>query len=943
MDVRVLGPIEAGEAGQPIDLGAPKQRLVFCVLVCHAGRPVSTDRLVDALWDGKPPASARDNVQQHVHRLRRSLGTQRLVSHGRLGYTLEVERHELDLFRFTDLLAGGREAMAAGEWVRSSRLLRDALAQWRGEPFADLVEEPALVSEVSRLRELRLTALEYRMDTDLALGDHEHIVVELRELIERHPYRERFHEQLMLSLLRSGRQAAALEAYQEARRILAEELGLEPDARLRRLEAAILSGSPIQVAAPADGARVVPAPADGARVVPAPADGARVVPAQLPARSATFTGRSGELAQLDAFAAPGRPVVAAIAGTAGMGKTALAVHWGHLAAQRFPDGQLYVNMRGFAPGGSVLTPAEAVRGFLDALGVPPERIPSNVDMQYGLYRSLLSGKRILVVLDNARTAEQVRPLLPGSAGCMAVVTSRYRLTGLVALDGALPLDLEMLPEVDARQILALRLGEARVGAESAAVEQIMRLCAGLPLALVIIAARAAVHPKLPLAHIVSELRDARHSLDIFAQDDPTADLRSVFDWSYQNLSRPAARLFRLLGLHCGPDISVAAAASLAGVEVRDVRRLLAELTEANVITEFTAGRYGQHDLLRAYAAEQASGYEAPDEQAAALRRVFDHYLHSGAAASRTRNPHRLPIELQPLSEAVFPETFESGEQTVTWFASEHRVLVAAVHQAARSGFDAHAWQLAWVLADYLQRSGHWRDQAVTQHAALDAARRISSLAGQASAYGNLARAYARSEDTGKARHYFERAFELQREIGDPAAQAHTQLGLGALAIDEGRHEDALQSASLASELFREAGDHMGQQRALNSLGWCYAQIGNFELALEVCQQALAILRGSGLLESQGHAWDSVGYAQHHLGDFESARESYGQALVMFRRMGAAHAEAETLWHLGDTQQALGDLAAAKDSYRRSLEIFEGLGHDKAAAVRASLNALSPKA
>lgn len=547
MDVRVLGPLEANRADQPVDLGPPKQRLVLCLLICRNGEPLSIDSLVDALWVDKPPASARDNVHQHIHRLRKVLGPERLLSQGRLGYALHLDRSELDMFRFIDLLAQGRETMTAGDLVGSARLYRDALSLWRGDPFADLSDEPALAPEIAKLQELRLAALEHRTEADLALGDHAHVVFELRQLLEKYPYRERFHEQLMLALYRTGQKAAALAAFQDARKTFAEDLGLEPGTRLRELESAILNDRPVATAV-------------GAPKLASIRTG-YIVPAQLPPAPAAFAGRATELAQLNEAAIAG-PGVMAIAGTAGIGKTALAVHWARQVAERFPDGQLYVNLRGFAAGGPAVDPAEAIRGFLDALTVPPERIPSNMEAQCGLYRSLLAGKRVLVLLDNARTAEQVRPLLPGSSGCLAIVTSRNQLPSLVALEGTQPINLDVLPAGDAQEILALRLGSDRLAAQADSVDQIIERCEGLPLALVIIAARAALQQRLPLAVIAAELREAHDRLDMFAQEDPSADLRTVLSWSYQNLSPSAADLFRLLGAQAGPDISTPAAASL---------------------------------------------------------------------------------------------------------------------------------------------------------------------------------------------------------------------------------------------------------------------------------------------------------------------------------------------------------------------------------------------
>jgi len=347
---------------------------------------------------------------------------------------------------------------------------------------------------------------------------------------------------------------------------------------------------------------------------------------------ASFVGRSGHLRALDALlqdqgAAPTAVVISAIAGMAGVGKTALAVHWAHRVAGRFPDGQLYVNLRGFDPGGAGLDPGQALHGFLEAFGVPPARIPEDLAAQSGLFRSLLAGKRMLVLLDNARSAEQVRPLLPGSPGCLAIVTSRDKLAGLVATEGARPLALDLLTAADARDLLARRLGADRVAAEPAAIACIIAACARLPLALTIAAARAATSPTFPLAAIAAELREAASALDPFDAGESATDVRTVFSWSYRALSAPAARMFRLLGLHPGPDVAVTAAASLAAVPPGQARALLAELTRAHLLAEHAPGRYAFHDLLRAYASELASAQECPADRASAVHRLLDHYLH----------------------------------------------------------------------------------------------------------------------------------------------------------------------------------------------------------------------------------------------------------------------------------------------------------------------------
>jgi NB-ARC domain len=433
------------------------------------------------------------------------------------------------------------------------------------------------------------------------------------------------------------------------------------------------------------------------------ADGSGVVaPRQLPPAVRHFAGRKAELAALagQLLEAADTVVISAVGGTAGVGKTALAVYFAHQVADHFPDGQLYVNLRGFDPTGLPVAPAEAIRGFLDAFGVPAERLPVAVEAQAALYRSVLAGRRVLVVLDNARDAEHVRPLLPGSPGCMVLVTSRNQLTSLIAADGARPVDLDLLTIAEARQLLACRLGADRVAAEAPAVEEIITCCARLPLVLSIVAARAATHPQFPLASLADELRGARGSLHAFPAGDAAADPRAVFSWSYQQLSPQAARLFRLLGLHPGPDISTHAAASLAASPTGQARAWLCELTRAHLVTERSPGRFAFHDLLRAYAVEQACAHDTEDEQKAAISRVLDHYLYTAGTASFLLHRRTRALTLPPPPPEVLPEEPPDFAAGWAWLDTEYPVLLAAIEQAAAIGRDARVWQLAWTLMDF---------------------------------------------------------------------------------------------------------------------------------------------------------------------------------------------------------------------------------------------------
>jgi len=681
-------------------------------------------------------------------------------------------------------------------------------------------------------------------------------------------------------------------------------------------------------------------PADGSAA--GPDQQAPVVPAQLPLDVRGFAGRGGELARLDAVLReaaqqPTAVVISALSGAPGVGKTALALHWAHRVRDRFPDGQLYVNLRGFDLGGSVIGPGEAVRGFLDAFAVAPERIPASLDAQAALYRSRLAGRRVLVVLDDARDAEQVRPLLPGSPGCLVVVTSRNHLTSLVVNEGAHPLILDVLSITEARDLLARRVGRDRVTADPQAVQEIIARCARLPLALAIVASRAATYPDFPLAVLAAELRNIRGGLDALGGLGPLADLRAVFSSSYHTLSAPAAALFRQLGLHPGPDIAAPAAASLAAAPIGPVRGLLAELTHAHLLTEHTPGRYTFHDLLRSYATELTHTLDPDTQRRAATHRMLDHYLHTAHTAALLLHPHRDPITLAPPQPAVTTaEHLTNHEQALTWFITEHSVLLAAIHHAATTGFDRSTWQLAWTLADYLEWRGHWDDSLATQLSALDATHRDADRPGQASTHGSLARAYLRLGCYDEAYTHLQQALDIRRELHDQTGQAHSHMSLADLFARQDRHREALGHAQHALDLFRVAGHMVGHARALNAVGWDHAQLSEYQQALTYCQQALTLLSELGDRRGQAATWDSLGYAHHHLGEHAEAAACYQHAIDLYREVGARYEEADTLTRLGDTHRTSGAIDAAHDAWQRALAILDHLRHPDADHIRTKL-------
>ncbi|MGA4729815.1 BTAD domain-containing putative transcriptional regulator [Micromonospora taraxaci] len=920
--VRLLGPVEVVVADGPQAVNGLRRRAVLATLALHAGRVVSVDRLIDVVWGDDLPATAANTLQRHVSYLRGVLGEPGSIVARQPGYVLDTGPESTDVQAAERLLDLARRTTDRNERVER---LTAAVALWRGPPLADVAGSPWLEEQAEHLARLRLEAERALAEARLSVGEHARLVPGLERLVREHPFDEQLHAQLMLALYRDGRQGEAVATYRRLRDTLRENLGIDPSLRLRDLECAILRQ---------DTAIAAPAPTASAQVS---------VAAQLPPPVPTFTGRDAELAALDALVDRGGAVV--ISGTAGVGKTALAVHWAHRAAERFPDGQLYVNLRGFDPAAAPTEPARALHGFLEALGVPAARMPSDPDAMVSLYRTTVAGRRLLVVLDNARDAEQVRPLLPGSPDCLAIVTSRDQLVPLVVTESAQPVPLDLLSPDEARDLLVRRLGERQVAAEPAAADDIADRCARLPIALAIVAARAATNPHFSLATVAGELSDLDavagelSDLDAFDGGDEATDVRAVFSWSCRTLSPPAARLFRLLSLHPGPDVSAPAVASLAGVAPQASGPVLTELTRANLFTEHTYGRYAFHDLLRAYAAGLADEAEPPAERAAAVHRLLDHCLHTAHAADLVLHPHFSEISLAPPREGVTPERPRSKAAATAWFTAELPVLRAAVPLAARSGFEGHAWRLAWTMAGFLHRQGHWQDWLGTQRIALAAASRIGDQAGQGHAHRSLGLACSRLRRYDEADDHLRRAFDLFTAVGDDAGRAHTCLNLGQLAERQGRYQQALTHSRRALTLFRGTDNRAGQGYTLNAVGWQEALLGDYHRALESCGAALGMLREVDDVQGQADTWDSLGHAHHQLGDDRRAVACYEQALELFTQVQDRYAEASTYANLGRSHRALADFGAARAAWRRALTILDDLGDADAEAIRVDLEQL----
>jgi tetratricopeptide (TPR) repeat protein len=543
---------------------------------------------------------------------------------------------------------------------------------------------------------------------------------------------------------------------------------------------------------------------------------------------------------------------------------------------------------------------------------------------------------MLLLLDNARDAEQVRPLLPGSPGSMVLVTSRSNLASLVAAEGARPLWLEGLDEDRARLLLARRLGPDRLAAEPDAVDTIVTACAGLPLALAIIAARAATRPTLPLSALAAELADAGGRLDALTGPDAATDIRAVFSWSYRALGAEAARLLRMLGLHPGPDVGVAAAASLARLPVPRTRRLLDELCAAHLLTEHTPGRYALHDLIRAYAVELAYAVDSEDDRFAAQRRMLDHYLLSAYATDEWLPATRDPISPVPASPGVVVTTFTDNPGARAWLTDELAVLLAVMHGTTDPRFDRHLQQLAWSMATFLLWRGHWHHQVSVQEAALRAAERLGDRPGAADIHRRLLYAHMMLGRPDQAHGHGLQAIDLYAAAGDHTGSARTHLGLMWFFEQQGKHHDALRHAMQALEFARRSGNRGVLAVAYNGVGWTHSLVGEHETAITYCEQALPILAELGERATMADVWDSLGHAYHQLGRHREAIDYYQRAVDQSREMGDRRHEASHLARLGDTHSSAGDDAAARRHWQAALAIFADIDHPEAESIRSKL-------
>ncbi|WP_220145310.1 AfsR/SARP family transcriptional regulator [Actinoplanes hulinensis] len=869
MEFRVLGPVEVLVEGRPVPAGEPRQRAVLAVLLLEAGRPVTLDTLIDRVWGETAPPGARRSVYAYVARLRRVLGAaddQPLIRTSG-GYLLDADPQQVDVLWFRTLLARG-EAGAA-------------LDLWRGEPLTG-VNGPWADRMRRTLRHEHADAVVAWAHAEIRAGRVETVLMPLSDLAEERPTFEPAGEALIRALHAAGRPADALVRYDRIRRLLRDELGADPGPALRAAHQAVLRNEGIAVTRP--------------------------VPAQLPGDVPAFTGRAAELAELDRTGSP----IVCLTGTPGAGKTALAVHWAHRARDRFPDGQLYVNLRGFDPEQPV-TPLEAL-GILLASVLPHGRAaPAGLDERAAQYRTELAGHRMLVVLDNAATVEQVRHLLPGAPTCAVLVTSRDSLAGLVSVHGARRIPLGVLTAPDAAGLLRELVGE-RVTREPAAAATLVEQCARLPLALRIAAELAASRPDATLRALTTELAGQRR-LDLLSDSgDPRAAVRAVFSWSLRHLPAAAVDLFALLGLHPGPWIDALAAAALSG---RPVREPLAALTRAHLIHRVADDRYGLHDLLRAYAAERAA--DGP----AALARLHDHYLGAASAAMQVLYPgeagRRPPVTATgPVPDVAGPEAARD------WLHTELPNLTAVAAHAAAHGAPAVTVRLAAILYRYLDGDQH-SAAVVVFETARAAARDLGDEPGEAYALNALAYTYAQEGRHPVAIERLEEALRLSSRAGDEVGEARALGNLAMIEEQLGRYESAAQRFEQALHRFRRLGDRTGEAHVRTRLASVEARLGHVGTARGHAERALAMHRRSGHRFGEAWALNSLSEVESHRGRHAAAADGHRQALALFRELGHRSSQAWTLDSLGVGERRLGRFGRAREHHRQALEIFDDLG------------------
>jgi DNA-binding SARP family transcriptional activator/tetratricopeptide (TPR) repeat protein len=898
MDFRLLGPLEIEIAGQQVTVARRQERCVLAILLLEAYRPVPADRLAELTWAGHPPATARDVLQTYVSRLRRVLnqpGPPVPLLCRNNAYQLDVDPQMVDAHRFEQLLA---DATATDNNGERSRLLRSALALWRGSALADIGSETVRERLGARLDERRRVALDLRIAADLTEGRHAELVSELTELVARSPLDERMAGHLMLALHRADRLPDALDVYRSIQSTMREQLGLDPGEELQQLHRQILSADPALTLSRAS------------------AGASHNVPRQLPAPPQMFTGRVTELADLAKVHDVSTVVITAIDGMAGIGKTALAVQAAHQLADRYPDGQLFIDLHGYTQGVAPIEPGDALDRLLRALGIPGGQIPAGLDERAGLYRSKLADRRLLILLDNAATEAQLTPLLPGAPGCLVLVTSRRRLAGL---DHTHTLSLETMPPPDAISLLRQTAGDSRLAGQSPElVGELVERCGRLPLAIRIAAARLRSHPTWDLAHLAQRLRDQQHRL--VELEAGRRSVTAALDLSYQDLSTDLQRMYRLLGLHPGSQIDAYATAALLDSTLLEASRMLEQLLEAHLLQEPVPGRYRFHDLTRAHAASTASRDESEQEKRAAMDRLLAYYRHTAAVAMDAAYPYargRRP-QVPPIHTPC--PTLADPMPALDWLDGELANLLAAVGYAAGDDRPVYLLDLSTIVHRHLRTHGHYHDAETLHQQALTAARATGHQAAEVAALtdlGQIRRLRGRYE---QATDDYQQALQLARATGQQAAEMEALTGLGYIHLMQVRYERATDYYQQALAPARATGQEAAEMEALTGLGFIQMRQGRYQQATDYYQQALQLARNTGHRDGELQALIGLGWIHARQGWYEGATDYYQQTLQLARDTGHPRAEHAALTSLGNIHRLQGRYEQAADDYRRLLDL-----------------------
>lgn len=896
MEVRLLGPFLFLVNGRDVTPTAGRLRTLLAVLAMSAGAAVTTVRLAEELWGDDSPVDAGRSLRTYVTRLRAVLGAGVIsTEHG--GYRLECEPDRVDALRLMNLVATNVTA------PDSRRHLAAAAGLWRGEPFSGIDGHRLIEEERPKLTQAYLSAVEQLVTLDLADG-HAGILNRqlsvLTALAERHPTRESLWTRLIQVLHRLGRHEEARECFALIKARLADDLGADPGAALSRAAAEL---STPQTAL------------------------ATVVPRQLPAVPAGFTGRQGELEALTRFleeheASRDGMLVVALHGSGGTGKTTLAVRWAHEVADRFPDGQLFLNLCGYGPGQPV-EPAEALDTMLRGLGVSGDAIPPGIDARGALLRSTLASRRVLIVLDNARSAEQVRPLLPGP-GVVVLVTSRTQLRGLAARDGARRIQVARLLPTESRTMLGKLLTSQGTAYDEADLVQLAEACAHLPLALAIAAERAGRYPGIPISESIARLQDAQDRLGAFdSGDDDTASLRAVFAMSYDALDPAAARMFRLLGVHPGCDVSAAAAAALASVPVSAAARLLDVLSDVNMVDQRPGGRYEQHDLLREYAGELVG--DAERDQAS--ERLACWYIHSSINARHQLDRRPNLSDFGEITDGVTPLTFADEGAALTWYDAEYRSLVAMAESSLTAGRGLTTARIVHSLNAYLVTRWYLDEALELQTTALTAAQAAGQVMAEAVSCQQIGGTCFQRGQYAESEAWIRRAVTLFDEIGDAVGRCVSQAALG-LALQMSGQLDA--SIETLEDAFRTADAlQLGSvaANARNNLAWAYIDAGRAQEATEAASSAAAYYRSNGERRGVAVALDTLGYALAAQGQHADAVIHFESSVQILRDLGRLWTEAAVLRRLGDSYAALRQQARARECWLRALRIVDEIKAD----------------